>query len=205
MRKKTFFSLLIISAVLFLICLIVGLVYVDEYTNRRINLILTALSTFVTILTLLFAFIPKSKFAGKVSCWNSYPPLFVTEGNSQIEYLKITFCIKNTKGSLNNVQIIFRLPNYVVNPLFSYQEQGITTKVIKETMLTSLATPIFLGSSYGDDTYIIEHYICIQKWEKGNIYLTISADEIETTTISFKNDMKSLIVKSNSKDVIYLK
>ena len=70
--------------------------------------------------------------------------------------------------------------------------------------MTSLNNPTFLGSSYGDDTYVIEHYICIHKWEKGNIYLTISADEIETTTISIKNDMKSRIVKSNSKDVIYL-
>jgi hypothetical protein len=153
---------------------------------------------------LLFAFIPKSKFSGKVSCWKSNPSLFVAEANSHVEYSKITFSIKNTKGSLNNIQLIFRLPNYIVHPEFLYNEQGISKKVIKETLLTSLNNPTFLGNSYGDDTYIIEHYICIHRWEKGNIYLTISADEIETTTISIKNDMKSKIVKSNSKDVIFL-
>lgn len=200
MRRKYYFIILIISALLFISFLIIGLLKVDnELLNKRINLLLTSISAFATIFTLVFAYMPKSKFNGLIQCWNSMPPLYFASGNHHIEYFKITFRIFNSKGiPLNNLQIAFRVPNHLVHPHYSYKEQGLSMRVIKDTTIYSLSEPIFLGSSYGDDTYLVEHFLCLKDWKKGNIYISLSADEIETTTCSLKINRKEELITSNT-------
>jgi hypothetical protein len=61
-----------------------------------------------------------------------------------------------------------------------------------------------LGTSYGDNEFITEHYIAFTKWNKGNIYITISADQIETTTYNFSLKNKKELIASNAFNYIKL-
>jgi hypothetical protein len=146
-----------------------------------------------------FAYLPKSKFKGNLHCWNSMPPLYFASDNTHIEYFNITFKIYNSKSKpLNNLQIAFRVPNTIIHPTYSYKEHGLITRVIKETSIYNLTEPIFLGNTYGDNTYLVEHFLCLKHWNKGNIYITLSADEIETTTYCIKMNAKEDLIKSST-------
>ena len=195
MSNKTIIFWLSIIAIIFIGFLSIGLLYTDDITSKRINLIISSLGTFTTVITLLIVFLPKSKFKGEIQCWDSNKPTFIAQQDgTSVQYNLISFRIINQSNStLSNLQITCKLPILSVNQI-GYDVQCISFRSIKEAFYTTIKDPIILGTSEGDNEYVIEHYIAIQRWNKGNIYISISADQIAVTTFCLKQiDKKSLL------------
>lgn len=182
-----------------------GLIHIDDITNKKINLILSSLGTLATIITLLIVFLPKSKFKGEIHCWDSNKPTFISQQDgTSIQYNLISFRIINqSKSTLSNVQITCKLPILSVNQI-GYDVQGISFRSIKEAFYTTIKDPVILGTSEGDNEYLIEHYIAIQRWNKGNIYISISADQIAVTTFCLKQINKNSLLETKFSDPLIL-
>ncbi|MEY5000961.1 MAG: hypothetical protein RLZZ211_997 [Bacteroidota bacterium] len=205
MNRKNLIYTLSIIAVFIVASLFIGLYYTDDITNKRINLIMASLGTTATVLTLIIVFLPKSKFKGEIHCWNSNKPSFIAQqGNTHTQYDLISFKIINKSSTtLSKVQITCKLPISIINQI-GYEPQGISFRSVKEALYTTLKEPIILGVTQGDEEYTIEHYIAIQKWNKGNIYISISTDQISVTTFCLKQEHKKSLFSSKFSDPLIL-
>lgn len=205
--SQRFFRISLTIAVAITIGLIILSVYFRGSNSvlQLLDIFLSIMSTATTILALLYAFKPKPKFKGKVYCWNTGKSEFPAIGDVNVEHKNITFRIHNNSGmSLSNLQVSLRVPSQLVHPYKVYSHYGLKTRNIKETYVYTLAEPTFLGSSYGDDEYLLEQSLCLHKWEKGNIYLTIWASEIETSTFKLDKLSKIDLIHSNTSEKLIM-
>ena len=199
--SQRFFKISLIIAVVLALTLLILSVYFWQNSSalNLLGIFLSIISTATTIIALLYAFKPKPKFKGKVYCWNIRKSEFPAIGDTNVEHQNITFLIHNTSGmSLSNLQVSLRIPGQLVHPYKDYSHYGLNTRIIKETYVYTLVESTFLGNSYGDDDYLLEQSLCLQKWDKGNIYLTIWANEIETSTFKLDKRSKLELINSNS-------
>jgi hypothetical protein len=194
MKRKNIILTLGLISLIIIVIVSYGLCQTDEITNKIVTLLLSGLGTIATISALVIVFLPKPKFKGEVYCYNSNKPTFVAkEKDTHVQYNLISFNIVNkSQSALSNLHITFKLPSNVINNI-GYSEQDMAVKQIKESMYITLKNPVILGSSEGDNEYKVEHYIATQRWNKGNIYISISADQIEVTTVVVKKDLASSI------------
>ena len=203
MNLRTFKAIIYISVILTIGLISLAIYYRNcESIINIIEILLSIVSTITTIIAFLYAFKPKPKLKGKVNCRNTGKSEFPVIGDTSVEHKNITFKIQNTSGmSLSNLQVSLRIPSQLVHPYKVYSNYGLKTRIIKETYIYTLIEPTFLGSSYGDDSYLIEQFLCLQKWEKGNIYITISANEIQTSTFKFDKTDKIKLITSKKIDL----
>ena len=117
----------------------------------------------------------------------------------------ITFKLDNiNKNVVTDLIVNFRLPINIVNTI-GYHNQSIEFIQIKETLIATCNKVNFLGNNNGDCDIHFEHYLAFSRWNSNrNIYVTIAGGNIEPTTFTIKHDMKTKLLKSNSKEVINL-
>jgi hypothetical protein len=150
-------------------------------------LILGCISIGISILSLGYTDMSKKQFTGLIHVKLLEKSIQFAADNQSV-FNKLSFHIINLSGyAINNFTVTFRFPDKIYyeqsqnHQHFSYFRYG-------ETVLATSDILKFIGFEPGYNDVYFDHYLNLNIWKKGNVMLTISGDNIEPTTYSFKQE-----------------
>jgi hypothetical protein len=156
-------------------------------TDIDSSLILGGISIGISILSLGYTDMSKKKFHGLIHA-DLLLKTIQPGGPNQPSFSQVNFRILNLSGvSINNFTVTFRLPNKIFHEK-SQNDQHLKYFKFGETVIATSDVLKFIGTESGFCDVVFEHYINLNDWNKGNILLTLSGDNIEPTTYIFKNE-----------------
>lgn len=182
-------------AILLLFCFRIIILDSDQ---DNLALVLGLISIGVSILSLMLASQSYIKFEGKINCWNVAKNEYVRELGyfNHGTFKEINFEINNyNKKVIRGLFISIRHPK---NLKSGKKTENFDIYDYKETSVLSNSKIKFLGNSNGDCTFPVSIYLKDIELNKGKIFISVSGDNIDTTTFRIDKELFEKIKSSNS-------
>ena len=188
-------------AILLLFCFRIIILDSDQ---DNLALVLGLISIGVSILSLMLASQSYIKFEGKIYCWNVAENEIVRELNfNHGTFKEINFVINNYKKKV--IRGLFISIRHPKNLKYGKKTENFDIYDYKKTRVLSNSKIKFLGNSNGDCTFTASIYLKdIELNKNRKIFISVSGDNIDTTTFIIDKELFEKIKSSNSTNKISL-
>lgn len=152
----------------------------------------------VSILSLGIADASPRKMKLSLKAWSRHPDIKIS-GRTRL----VVKIFNHTKVSLKDLKVNVRIPSKIYVKM---EETDVyLSNSYGESTIFNFDYTYFLGSGNTDNIGTYELTINHSKWNKGNIWFTITSEGFEVSTYSISQDKKESLINSNSKNPITLK
>lgn len=180
------------------------LVYVDTkkelIANDQLNLVIALAAILISLFAIGLSDPAPMKLKIKVEMWFTAK----NENSKDKTYRKFAFGVTNNSWHpIKNLIINFRMPSRIINPALQHDQIYNEFKYAESIILNNDDFK-YLGVRE-DKEARYEHFLYLDEWEKGNIYVSVTGDEHESKTYKVSPSNKEGLLTSSSNNRVQLK
>ncbi len=200
--RKKYWLILAVWLIFFVGVFVSNLIF--NYLNfQDVGILLAGISLGISLFALGLADQKKQKFNGTIDAWSKrvVTSKALNVPSSWYDSVKVHI-INKDKDPIQNFTVSMRVPEAILHN--THDVKYFRTVRFGESSILIFDILRFLGVGEADNFIRLQPAFLLDNWNKGNIFITISGDNISPTTFTIKLGQKEELINSSPNNKLKL-